>query len=120
MLNFKPSNTRMFFLSIFLTALIYGTIGVLVGNFVGKLGGSYIMFLFAMVDVGFIQNPMFPRSSISQWMKALPGYHPTEILIDVSFTKTFDTGLNLVLIVIYFIVLWMTATAVFYKNTKIS
>jgi len=58
-------------------------------------------------------------NSILLWMKTLPSYHPTEILIDVSFTKTFDIGLNIVLTVIYFIVLWISAIAVFYKNTKI-
>jgi hypothetical protein len=48
------------------------------------------MFFAPMIDIGLIQNPMFPRESVDWWVKLLPGYRPMDVLLDVSFTPSFD------------------------------
>ena len=70
------------------------------------MSGTYLMFFAPMIDVGLIQNPMFPRGAIDWWVQLLPGYWPMELLLDASFTPGFDRG-----DAFFFSVLYLAAVA---------
>ncbi len=69
--------------------------------FLSAMSGTYLMFFAPMIDVGLLQNPMFPRDNVAWWVQLLPGYRPMEILVDVSFTPSFDTGADLLVTLVY-------------------
>ncbi|MFQ5819627.1 MAG: ABC transporter permease [Candidatus Heimdallarchaeota archaeon] len=119
--GFTPVNIPLFSLSIFLSAFIYGSIGVLVGNFTEKTGGAWLMFSLPMLDFGLVSFPLLTFTSVTPplWMKVLPGYSTTKILMDASFTRIFDTVSYLFLAISYLLIVWGFATAAFYKKAKV-
>lgn len=90
LLDFRPEQPALFFLVNLISALQYAFIGAAVGMFLSPMSGTYLMFFVPMIDVGLIQNPMFPREAVAWWVKLLPGYWPMEVLLDASFTPRFD------------------------------
>ena len=99
--GFVPEQLPLFFLITLVSALQYAFIGAAVGMFLSPMSGTYLMFFAPMIDIGLIQNPMFPREAIAGWTKLLPGYWPMDVLLDVSFTSTFDEGDALLLSLLY-------------------
>ncbi len=75
------------------------------------------MFFLPMIDVGVLQNPMFVREGVDWWMKALPGFAPMEVLMDVSFTRRFDSSTELGLALGYLAVLGAVVTLFFWMAT---
>jgi hypothetical protein len=75
------------------------------------------MFFMPMIDIGIVQNPMFVRGEVAWWVKALPGYTPMEVLMDVSFTPGFDTSAELALALIYLLGLAAIAGTLFWRLT---
>jgi len=99
--GFVPEQLPPFFLVILVSALQYAFIGAAVGMFLSPMSGTYLMFFAPMIDVGLIQNPMFPREAVAGWVQLLPGYWPMEVLLDASFTSRFDEGAALVASLLY-------------------
>lgn len=85
-----PSHPVGFVLANLLTGLEYGLFGVLLGTFIDRLGGVFVMFFGPMIDIGLIQNPMLPRVDIDWWMRLTPGFQVTEIAVDTAFTADID------------------------------
>jgi hypothetical protein len=90
LVDFRPEQLGPFFLVNLVSALQYAFLGAAVGMFLSPMSGTYLMFFAPMIDIGLIQNPMFPRESVDWWVKLLPGYRPMDVLLDVSFTPSFD------------------------------
>lgn len=101
LIDFRPPQLGMFFLVNLIAALQYAFLGAVIGTFLSAMSGTYLMFFVPMIDVGLVQNPMFPRDSVAWWVQALPGYAPMEMLLDVSFTSTFDEGDALLISLLY-------------------
>lgn len=101
LINLKPEQLGLFFIANLIQALEYGFIGAIVGTYLSAMSGTYLVFFAPMIDVGLVQNPMFFRENVDLWVKFLPGYAPMEVLMDVSFTQTFDTGFSLLISLVY-------------------
>lgn len=116
-IDFVPEQLAVFFLINLVSALQYAFIGAVVGTFLSAMGGTYLMFFMPMIDIGIVQNPMFVREEVAWWVKLLPGYMPMEVLMDVSFTPGFDTGVELALSFVYLLGLAAVAGALFWRLT---
>ncbi len=116
-IDFVPEQPGLFFLINLVSALHYAFIGAVVGTFLSAMSGTYVMFFMPMIDIGFVQNPMFARGDVDLWVKALPGYTPMEVLMDISFTPAFDTAGELALALVYLLGLAAVAGALFRQLT---
>jgi len=116
-IDFVPEQPGLFFLINLVSALQYAFIGAVVGTFLSAMSGTYVMFFMPMIDIGIVQNPMFARGDVDWWVKALPGYTPMEVLMDISFTPAFDTAGELALALVYLLGLAAVAAALFWQLT---
>jgi len=119
LLSWQPEQVALFFVANLFPAIQYGFLGAIAGTYLSATSGTYLMFFLPMIDVGLIQNPMFPRQNVQFWVKLLPDYAPMEILIDTSFSAKFDTGLFLVSAVLYTTVLAAAAGALFRRAVSL-
>jgi hypothetical protein len=99
--GFVPDQWPLFALVNLVSALQYAFIGATVGMFLSAMIGTYLMFFAPMIDIGLIQNPMFPREAVPPWVRLLPGYWPMEVLLDAAFTPSFDEGAALAVSLLY-------------------
>jgi len=84
--NFQPDDYLGFFAGSTLVAVTYAFLGAVAALAVGRLGGAYLMFFVPMIDVGIFQDPMFISGEQPLWMKFLPGFGGTRIVLDAGFT----------------------------------
>jgi hypothetical protein len=117
LLDFHPRQLELFLLVNLIAALQYAFLGALVGTFLSAMSGTYLMFFVPMIDVGLVQNPMFPRDSVAWWVQVLPGYAPMEVLLDVSFSERFDAGGALGVALAYLAVLAVVGLLAFWRVT---
>ncbi len=117
LIDFRPPQLGVFFLINLTAALHYAFIGAVAGTFLSALSGTYLMFFLPMIDLGLVQSPMFPREPVSWWMKLLPGYTPTNVLVDVSFSDGFDTGGDLAAALAYLAALALIGAFAFWRVT---
>ena len=119
LLFFRPEQLGLFFAVNLIQALQYGFLGAIAGTFLSSISGTYLMFFTPMIDVGIIQNPMFGRESVDLWAKMLPGYLPTEALMDVSFSPRFDSAATLALALSYLLATGLVAAILFRRVMKL-
>ena len=119
LLFFRPEQPGLFFAVNLVQALQYGFLGAIAGTFLSAISGTYLMFFFPMIDAGIIQNPMFGRESVDLWVKFLPGYLPTEALMDVSFSARFDTAGTVALALGYLLAIGLVAAVLFRRVMKL-
>jgi hypothetical protein len=119
LISFQPMQLGLFFLANLITALQYGFLGAIAGTFLSAMSGTYLMFFMPMMDVGFAQNPMFDREHAALWVKLLPSYAPMEVLIDGAFTASFDTGIFLLLSLLYCLAIALVAGILFHRVVAI-
>jgi hypothetical protein len=86
---FSPQLWPEYVGAIVLIALTYAMIGVLLGPLFGRLGGLYLLLLLSIVDVGYGQTVMFLPLPPA-WGTYLPTHGPGRLLLDGSFTSTFE------------------------------
>jgi len=119
LLSWQPEQLGLFFVSNLLPAIQYGYLGAIAGTYLSATSGTYLMFFLPMIDVGLIQNPMFPRQDVELWVKLLPDYAPMEVLIDTSFSAGFDTGTFLLSATLYAVVLAVVAAVLFRRAVSL-
>jgi ABC-2 type transport system permease protein len=74
-----PTDYVQTFLAIYLAALIYGAIGILIGSLIsGELEGSFALLFFFVMDA-FIGSPLF--GTTSEVFAFLPTFYPTKVLL---------------------------------------
>lgn len=117
LISFRPEQIGTFFLINLISALQYAFLGAVAGTFLNAISGTYLMFFAPMIDVGIVQNPMFPRESVQWWAKLLPGYAPMEVLTDIAFTPGFDTWGFLGLSALYAAAIGAVAAVLFIRVT---
>lgn len=117
LIDFRPPQPGLFFLINLVAALHYAFIGAIAGTFLSAMSGTYLVFFLPMIDLGLVQNPMFPRDTIAWWAKLLPGYTPIDVLVDVSFSSAFDTGAELAVALGYLVALGLVVTLLFRRVT---
>lgn len=73
-----PDNYAITFAAIYLAALIYGALGILIGSVItGELEGSFALLFFFIMDA-FIGSPLF--GTTSEAFAALPTHYPSLIM----------------------------------------
>jgi hypothetical protein len=96
LMNFSPGDLAGFLAGNLLIGISYAFIGAVAALVVGRLGGAYLMFFVPMVDVGIFQDPMFVSGDQALWMKLLPGFGGTRMVIDAGFSGAMDDWTALV------------------------
>ena len=119
LVDFVPDQFVLFVIANLISTLQYAFLGAIVGTFLSPMAGTYLVFFAPMIDLGVIQNPMFPRETLAWWTKLLPGHGPMEVLLDASFTAGFDTGTDLGLSLAYLAIVVGLGFAAFHKVTAI-
>lgn len=117
LIDFRPPQLGLFFLINLVAALHYAFIGAVAGTFLSAMSGTYLMFFLPMIDLGLVQNPMFPRDTMAWWAELLPGYTPIEVLVDVSFSDAFDTAGELAVALAYLAALTLVGMLAFWRVT---
>lgn len=90
--TFTPEQWLAFTAGNLIAGLQYAAIGALAGALLGRLGAVYFMFFLPNIDIGIAQDPLFFEGDPPGWASALPAYSPTRMIVDASYSTTFDTG----------------------------
>lgn len=91
-LEFTPKQWLPFVAGNVLVGVEYAAIGALAGALIGRLGAVYLLFFLPNIDVGIAQDPLFFTGAPPGWAVALPGYGPTRLIVDASFSPTWHTA----------------------------
>jgi hypothetical protein len=89
--EFIPEQWLSFIAANLLLGLIYAALGALSGTLMGRLGAVYLLFFLPNIDIGIAQDPLFFNGDPQGWATALPGYGPTRMIIDASYSSGFHT-----------------------------
>lgn len=114
---YPPRQWAVFAGAILLIALTYAMVGVLVGPFVGRLGGLYLILLLAFIDVGLGQSVMFPGGPPT-WGAFLPARGASRVMMDGAFTANFDRFGYLLLGLLWLVALTSAAAFLFHRTTR--
>jgi hypothetical protein len=105
--TFTPKSWGPFIVGTLLAGLIYAALGALSGAVLGRLGAVYVMFFLPNIDIGIAQDPIFFNGDPQAWATVLPGYGPTRMIVEASYTGDFDpSGAGLPALA-WLVVLWV-------------
>lgn len=111
-----PENYGLTFAAIYLAALIYGAIGILIGSLIsGQLEGSFAMLFFFVMDT-FIASPLFGRTS--EIFDLLPTQFPSKILMAMTAGQPHD-AVHWLYAFIYAAVVIVLASIAFYRMARL-
>lgn len=117
MTAFQPELLLWFIVGTTLTALIYGMIGLLVGVFLNRLLGIYLILFGSMIDLFVFQNPLATETPVLA--RVLPGHYPLRIVMEAGFRGSIslsDLGFTLG----YLSALTLLGIYGFYHVTRVS
>ncbi|MGH2484675.1 MAG: hypothetical protein ACRDHE_01555, partial [Ktedonobacterales bacterium] len=87
----RPESFALVWLSYWLAALAYGTLGLLLGVLVtSELAGFFVIIMVSLMDT-FLQNPAENPVANKPILKAFPSYGATQVGVSGGFTSTFPT-----------------------------
>ncbi len=117
LLFWAPEHVLPFYLSLTLSGLTYGGIGILLGVlFRTELAGMFLIIMISLVDV-MVQNPIIAPSSRSGAVSLLPTYGAMQNAVGAAFTGALSAG--------YFLLglLWLAGASViglmvFHRRTR--
>jgi hypothetical protein len=113
LVNFEPGDRVGFVACNFLIGASYAFLGAIAALVVGRLGGAYLMFFLPMIDAGIFQDPMFISGDQALWMKVLPGFGGTRMVLDAGFTGAMDDWTALAAAIAWAIVLGAAVITLF-------
>ncbi len=117
LLAFDPASLSGYAAATVLAALLYGTVGVLVGVLLDRLPGVYLVLFGTVVDLFLFQNPL--AADASPVAAFLPGHFPLAMAMDAGFGGGADiahAGWALASLG----VLTALSTAAFYRQVRVS
>lgn len=88
-LSFAPVQPWLFVGATTLVAMLYALVGAIVGTFLTRLSGLYLMLFLPMMDIGVFQNPTFIQGARHWWMVPFPGYFPMKFVLNSGLTESF-------------------------------
>ncbi|MFJ3306932.1 ABC transporter permease [Streptomyces sp. NPDC086549] len=104
-------------LSIFLAAITYGALGVLLGTLVrGELEGMFLILMISIADVG-LQNPIANHAADNGYIRVLPIYGAMQAATAGGFSTTTPLT-HLALQLTWFAALTALGLIVFHRNTR--
>lgn len=111
-----PVNYIQAFLVMYLGALIYGAIGILIGSIItAELEGSFALLFFFVMDA-FIGSPLF--GATAQAFVLLPTYYPTKILLALTAGQP-HAGVHWVYVTLYLAIVSVLASIAFYRAARV-
>lgn len=116
LLGFTPASIPAFVGATILAALTYGLVGVIVGIWLDRLPGVYVVLFAPMIDILLFQNPLATESP--WWVATLPGHFSMNAAMDAAFTEGVDAW-NFLGAFGYLLGLLVVGTAVFYRATSL-
>ena len=121
MFFFEPLHTGNMMSGLFLTGLIYGGYGIMIGSVVkGELEGTLLVILLANIDAGWLQNPLFFAEARNKLIiQLLPAYAPSQVSIASAFTNV-SIQESLINSVLYTIGFTSLATIISYYKMRIN
>jgi hypothetical protein len=112
-----PANAAQTLLVLYLGAMVYGTVGILIGSLVpGELEGSFALLFFFVMDA-FIASPLFGDAAEFPF-GLLPTYYPTKVLLFLTADRPHDS-IHWLYIAIYLVVAGALATRAFYRSARV-
>ncbi len=85
----QPHDYWGIFVSMLLGGLLFGSLGILIAYMVdSKHLGLNVILTIAVIDTGFLENPLYSRRYDEEWMRFMPAFGPVRMLL----RATFDTG----------------------------
>ncbi|HEY5684092.1 MAG TPA: hypothetical protein VIY70_01850 [Acidimicrobiia bacterium] len=112
-----PSNPAQTLLVLYMGAMIYGTVGVLIGSLVaGELEGSFALLFFFVMDA-FIASPLFGDAAEIPF-GFLPTYYPTKVLLYLTAERPHD-AVHWLYIALYLAVAGTLAARAFYRSARV-
>ena len=81
--TFTPRHLGWYLVATGLTALVYGTVGVVVGLVLDRLPGIYLLLFGSMLDLFIFQNPLAAEAPTGA--RLLPGHFPTALAVQAGF-----------------------------------
>lgn len=115
-IQFTPKNLVLAFAAIYLAAVIYSALGILVGSLIpGELEGSFAMLFFFVMDA-FIGSPLF--GTTSGVFALLPTHYPTKILAAMTAQQPHDP-IHWFYVAVYAGVVITLASVAFYRVARL-
>lgn len=112
-----PADSPQTVLVMFLAALTYGAVGILIGSLVsGELEGSFALLFFFVMDV-FIGSPLFGGAEELPF-GLLPTYFPTKVLLFLTAEQPHDS-IHWLYIALYLAVASTLASVAFYRAARV-
>lgn len=84
-----PDSVLGFYAGTLMAAMIYGSLGLLVGTLLDRLAGVYLILFGSLVDLFVFQNPLAQDPPMAA--RLLPGHFPMEVAISAAFEGTVET-----------------------------
>ena len=119
-LFFNVDHFFSFVLGLFLSCMVYGFYGMLVGCSVkGELEGILLIVLLINIDAGWLQNPLFYAQSEQQdIITYLPAFYPSQCSIKAAFTD-YSIVNSIVYSLLYSGVFLLLSIQIFYHKIKL-
>lgn len=112
-----PTDSLQTLIVIYLGALTYGAVGILIGSLIpGELEGSFALLFFFVMDV-FIGSPLFGGADEFPF-GLLPTYFPTKVLLFLTADQPHDS-IHWLYIGLYLTAAGTLASAVFYRTARV-
>lgn len=117
---FKIEHFSSFVLGLFLSCMVYGFYGMLVGCSVkGELEGILLIVLLINIDAGWLQNPLFYAQSEQQdIIRYLPAFYPSQCSIKAAFTN-YSIGNSILYSLLYSGAFLLLSIQIFYHKIKL-
>ncbi len=115
---FTPKSWGPFIVGTLIAGLVYGAIGALSGAVLGRLGAVYFMFFLPNIDIGIAQDPIFFDGDPQGWATFLPGYGPTRMIVEASYTGDFDPSGAGIPALAWLIVVWLAVVVLLRRAVK--
>ncbi len=82
----QPKSDYGFVLSVVFVALIYSAFGNFIASVTNQFTeGSLIVLVFSFIDLMLFSNPMGEQIYLQDWTRFLPGFWPTQLVLESSF-----------------------------------
>ena len=112
----SPENGLQALLAMYLGALIYGAVGILIGSLIaGELEGSFALVFFFMMDA-FLASPLFGETADA--LRLLPTYYPTELLLALTAGESHE-DVHWLYVTLYLLVAGTLAGFAFYRTARV-
>ncbi len=117
---FEVRHFFVFVLALFLSCIVYGLYGMLVGCTVkGELEGILLIVLLINIDAGWLQNPLFyAQSEQQEIIQYLPAFYPSQCAIKASFTD-YPVNNSVLYSLLYSGIFLILSIIIFYHKLKL-